>query len=285
MTEEEAKIFNMIKQLTKKYPLFYKIIKIIIIIVTLIPVVIWISYRIGSCYVIIPTDTSEGEFLSFYGTILSFVSTLGLGALALWQNIKANRINNRLSLIEQKRFKLELQPFVVVTGWSLEEKNKESINENAGIVYCNIIKMKKKDPQCAFLGLEFTNTSNTYIMMKCSGVDIYFYRDNCLEGFPIEKLQVAYDDLYDNTLYLENGQRGKMIFYLPIDEISTINKRKLRLEFTLKNRFNDMYKEIIIIKIVNIYTFQGTDKWSIDIEPRAHKIKKFNSETKKYEDD
>jgi len=279
MTEEELKILNIIKQLTREYPFFYKIFRRIIIFIVLIPVIIWISYRIGYYYVLIPTDTSEGELLSFYGTILSFISTLGLGALALWQNIKANKINNRLSLIEQKRFKLDLQPFVVVTGWNFKEKYIASIFEKPSIICYEVIRIEENDLYCAFITLEFTNTSSTYTMMDYSGGEIY-YNNNF-----IEKLEIITTNVYNTTLYLESGQKGEMGFYLPINKINEIKQKKLKLEFTLKNRFNDIYKETIEIIIPVIQKMNEGNDWYVVMCPENYKIKKFNSETNKYEDD
>ncbi|WP_346891230.1 hypothetical protein [Clostridium sp. UBA3887] len=279
MTEKELKILNTIKQLKIEYPFFYKIFKWISIFIVLTPVFIWLSYRIGHYYVLIPTDTSEGELLAFYGTILSFISILGLGALALWQNIKANNINNRLSLIEQKRFKLDLQPFVVVTGWDFKRKITAAILHNPPIICFEIIRMEKNDLFCAFVTLEFTNTSSTYIMMNYLEGRMYY------NGNFIETLKNCSCNLYDTTLYLESGKKGKMGFYLPITKINEIRQKTLKLDFTLKNRFNDIYKETIEIGIPVIHEMDNENNWHVVMYTQNYKIKKFNSETNKYEDD
>lgn len=41
------------------------------------------------------------DVLNFYGTFLSFIGTVSLGAIALWQNKKANEINMRILKLEE----------------------------------------------------------------------------------------------------------------------------------------------------------------------------------------
>lgn len=280
MTEKERKIFNAIKQLKVDYPYFYKGFKWISILIIAIPIFIWISYRIGHFYVLIPTDTSEGELLAFYGTILSFISTLGLGALALWQNIKANNINDRLSLIEEKRFKLELQPFVVVTGGNLKQELVSYIWDNPTILSFEINHIPIDEEECAFLTLEFQNTSNTYIMMNYLTGKLY------RNGKCIETLKNYNVNLDNSTLYLESGQKGTMGFILSLDKIKEIEMGKIQFEFLLKNRFNDCYKETIeIIILIAGDEDDDIDNSFVTINAQNYKIQKFNNQTNKYEDD
>ena len=63
---------------------------IVIIIVFVIPIVINFCYtKIDFC----PTDWNGGDALQFYGSILSFIGTILLGVLALWQNYTLNKQN------------------------------------------------------------------------------------------------------------------------------------------------------------------------------------------------
>ncbi len=52
----------------------------------------------------IPTDYSAGEVLSFWGSFFTFLGTFALGALALMQNNRLNKINERLLEIEEAKF-------------------------------------------------------------------------------------------------------------------------------------------------------------------------------------
>ena len=53
----------------------------------LIPVVIWVLYFIGDQgYVLINTSLAVGEALGFYGTFITFLGTMSLTALVIWQS-------------------------------------------------------------------------------------------------------------------------------------------------------------------------------------------------------
>lgn len=59
----------------------------IFVVLIFIPTAIWLIYLLGDHGVVfIHTSLGVGDLLSFYGTVLSFVGTVALSALALWQN-------------------------------------------------------------------------------------------------------------------------------------------------------------------------------------------------------
>jgi|GEM_PF-2583714 len=279
MTEKERKIFNSINQLKVDYPVFYKMFKWVSIFITSIPIFIWFSYRMGHHHVLIPTDTSEGELLAFYGTILSFISTLGLGALALWQNIKANNINNRLSLIEKKRFKLELQPFVVVTDWSLKKESVFNILDNSRTLRFQISNIDKQEANCAFLTLHFTNTSNTFTTIDYLTGSVY-YNDKFVENLSNGTINKT-----NTTLYLESGQKGEMEFYCSFEKFLGFDGKKVQLKFNLRNKFNDIYRETIDIFIPTIFEADDDKGWDVVLNTQNYKIERFNKETNQFEDD
>ena len=64
-----------------------------ILFVVIIPGVIWMAYWVGDNYfILINTSLSVGDALGFYGSILSFVSTTILGIIAVWQNIRLQKL-------------------------------------------------------------------------------------------------------------------------------------------------------------------------------------------------
>lgn len=59
----------------------------IVIVLIFVPMAIWLIYLLGDYGVVfIHTSLGVGDVLSFYGTVLTFVGTVALSALALWQN-------------------------------------------------------------------------------------------------------------------------------------------------------------------------------------------------------
>ena len=66
---------------------------VVICIIFVIPLAINYCYtKVDFC----PTDWNGGDALQFYGAILSFLGTVALGAIAVWQNKNANEISKKL---------------------------------------------------------------------------------------------------------------------------------------------------------------------------------------------
>lgn len=69
----------------------------ILSIILIIPIIVWFLYYIGDLgFIVINTSLSIDGFLGFYGAFLSFLGTITLGILALWQN-KKFKIENDIS--------------------------------------------------------------------------------------------------------------------------------------------------------------------------------------------
>ena len=68
-----------------------------ILIVLLIPIVINESYKIGKGYI---TIWGASDVLSFYGSFISFIGTVILGLVAVWQNNKAHKLNVQLQKLQ-----------------------------------------------------------------------------------------------------------------------------------------------------------------------------------------
>ena len=97
MNEKEKSILRHIDKFKYTYPTFHILIRIVAIVLLAFPVIIWIAYFIGdSGFILIRTSLGIGDALGFYGSLLAFLGTILLGALALWQNNKLNKINNDL---------------------------------------------------------------------------------------------------------------------------------------------------------------------------------------------
>ncbi|QLY78063.1 hypothetical protein [Clostridium intestinale] len=272
MTEKERILIESIKLKKKEYPSFYRGIKIFMIIIIFSPIIIWICYRLGKYNVIIPTDTSEGEYLAFWGTFLSFISTLGLGVLALWQNINANRINNRLSIIEEKRFKLDFQPFIVVKDWDIQKTN----NLLQPDIPCIQISDMYKCESYGYLTLTFKNTSNTYAVIEYVEGNVY-HNDKLLESLT--------NNCYykkDYKIHLEREQEGALRFYCSVSKMIKFNNNKLRLKFVITNKLGDRYKETIDIFIHSI-VLKNNKQWYASISSRTCGIEKYNEKMQQYE--
>lgn len=77
---------------------------IIVAVVIFVPIIINEAYKttIISDSHKYRTVWNPADTLAYYGTALSFVGTVILGALAFWQNERANEVNRRLMELEKK---------------------------------------------------------------------------------------------------------------------------------------------------------------------------------------
>lgn len=105
-----------------------------------IPFIINELYKIGG-YV---TMWSAGDVLSFYGGFLSFIGTVVLGALALYQNKKANDINEKLQKKQLLIEKTSIKPQFIINDLSTELDKVYIKNNNDNFSIC-IFNFKEKN--------------------------------------------------------------------------------------------------------------------------------------------
>ncbi len=92
-----GKNFEEILKNFKKQP--KKIIfTIVYMLLVFVPTCINLSYKIGAnVNIFIYTDITVNDMIGFYGDVLSFIGTVSLGALALWQNNHLTKQNQKYS--------------------------------------------------------------------------------------------------------------------------------------------------------------------------------------------
>lgn len=71
-------------------------ITILLFIILLIPLIINILFKFDFKIWWLESEWSAGDALSFYGGLLSFIGTIILGAISIWQTNKANNISKKL---------------------------------------------------------------------------------------------------------------------------------------------------------------------------------------------
>ena len=89
-----------------------------------IPSLIWLSYLLGrNGFIIFSTELSEDGAFSFYSTVLTFIGTLGLGAVSLWQNMQYKRQSDAYN---EKIEELTIMPEIFCS--SIEKIKRPSIS-------------------------------------------------------------------------------------------------------------------------------------------------------------
>ena len=69
---------------------------------------LWVVFLVGDYgFIVIETSLTIDGFLAFYAGVLTFLGTVSLGVVTVWQSIKANSINTALSERQMKLFEFE----------------------------------------------------------------------------------------------------------------------------------------------------------------------------------
>lgn len=84
----------------KKWYLKWWIWLIIVVVALIIPIIINELYKTGKGYV---TLWGASDVLAFYGSFLSFIGTIILGVVAMYQSWKANYLSERLLTLEEEK--------------------------------------------------------------------------------------------------------------------------------------------------------------------------------------
>lgn len=67
---------------------------VIIIVIIIVPFLINIAFKVNAINNLFKAEWNAGDVLSYYGDILSFIGTVSLGLLSLWQNKKIEEKSN-----------------------------------------------------------------------------------------------------------------------------------------------------------------------------------------------
>lgn len=89
-----------------------------------VPFIVHCLFKVESQNVFWRAEWSAGEFLAYYGSILSFVATTMLSALALWQNEVIRKESNKHTALLEEMEQNKHAPYFVITN--IEEKNRHS---------------------------------------------------------------------------------------------------------------------------------------------------------------
>ena len=206
----------------KKWIIGGGMIIVTLIAIIIIPVVINELYKVNDGYI---TVWNGDDVLSFYGAAIGAIGTIILGIVAWAQN-------KRLLKLEETKYILEIQPFIMLTGWeTLSYKFYEPSERTVQIAIGN-----PNNANCALV-LSFTNTTNSFLTAE-------FFK----LGYAYEQKSVDWDIGYIGTLnrklVLQPNETGYITFIGTFDELhETCGKKKMKFTFMLENRFGDTFVE------------------------------------------
>lgn len=210
----------------------------------------------------------KADLLTFWGSFLAFMGTVALGSLALWQNKKSNDINGRLSKIEDEKFKLDMQPFVIINDWKTQFKDAWDVVLTPKKLYFNIGSEELKTANFLCLTIFLTNTSNSYSMVSYSKANVYNGDSS------IGTWSNVSSNLQNTKLYLKPSETGEIVFYASEDTMKSWLGNMVRLELTLENRFSERYKETVDI-FINVLNKNNDNSWYTYLHIQNYTIDKF----------
>lgn len=199
------------------------------------------SYRTGTGYITLwePADT-----LSFYGSYLSFIGTVILGLLAVYQNHKANILNQQMQKLQQAQF----VSMVSVEKVMLSVRGKETpcfYNSEMKNVSKNIINVTAND---------FDSNNNYHIDVRLKNESEY----------PIVQMQVhpgvrgsiagqlyGMKNMVDQAIYIASGESEDFRFIVPA-KLSMYYEGKLAISIDFINVFDYVTPATLHISNLNI---------------------------------
>lgn len=251
----------------KKY-LKYIVVAIAIFIICLLCV--QIPYWIGNKCIIIKTDFSAGDVLSFLGAYIAAVGTVFLGNITIKQTSQANNISNRVLDLEEKRYKEEHDPVLVVDCVNLHNKSFNSIAKNISyqgrVYYVDANYLKTINDERACFEIKVVNTGRTGIY-NCAIKEI--------SSFPPElKNSCTNFDLAAAAPFnLSTGDRIDLNLFLYPNVIERFAQKKIQsisIVFECINDFNETYK--VTLTILGNITLYG-NRYEEMLIPTSHPIK------------
>lgn len=212
---------------------------LLLVLCILIPLIIHLSAPF------VPSELSADGVLAYVIEAVSAVATFTLALVAVWQTKKANNlteqanamtnqandISKRMLKIEENRNKMEIRPFVMMTGW------RGVVIEDKARVFFYPDKMYIEVDNCdkdELAGLEFTvqNVTNGYLSVIFDGAK----SKTC-------DWNVSYSSQSKMSVSILPGEVGTIVFVADPDFFKAQESDTIHFEFILENKFSNRYKE------------------------------------------
>jgi len=184
------------------------------------------SYKADKGYITLwqPADT-----LAFYGTYLSFIGTVVLGVVAVYQNKKAQDLNEQLQKLQQAQY------ISMVSAKRVMLETRSSTTPN----YLNI-----QMPDINVINL----ISDDFTTNNCYHIDVEFQNDS---EYPIVQMQVhpgehsngngqlyGMKNLVDQAIYIAKGESVCYRYIIPCEVFEKTQQYCLQLSITFINVFD-----------------------------------------------
>lgn len=207
------------------------------------------------------------------GDFITFVGTIVLGYVAYWQTNTANETSDRLLLIEETRYKLELRPFIMITDYKAYAKKESDIILNPDMTYISVAGKDEGIDDMLCIEMELTNTTDSFITARFSSA-ITENKVRWGHGLTNQK---------DDIVAIQPSGTGKVAFYAsPSFFENDFRGSRIQMKFILENRLAKRYAECFTI----IPTALSCDtigcsrdgKWFVSMFIQEYSISKFDKD-------
>lgn len=229
---------------------------VIAVIIILIPIVINEAYKLGEGYLVMWT---AADLLEFYGAVLGFLGTVVLGYVALLQN-------SRLIKLEERRYLHDMQPFVTVTNWRARTTSSVDAVISVDSLRFHIEKGTIESQSVVDIVLYFTNTSNSFTMINYNGAKVY-HNDELLGEWNISSTNTP-----NVKLVLSEQSCGEILFCCTKKYFLSLAGKRVELDLILENKLNERYK-LLVDLIVTFVSFNNEPYLSM--HPQNYRMSKF----------
>ena len=197
-----------------------------ILIVIFIPIVINESYKAGEGYV---TIWGAADALSFYGSFLSFIGTVILGLVAIWQNNKAHKLNEQLQKLEQAQFVSMVSAKLV----TIEKRSSSTPNfVNTQMPQMEVFDLKSdtfNSQQCYYIDVEIENNSKYPIVQMKIHPGARTNGNGQIYGMK---------NVVDRAIYIPSGKSACFRYIVPCEIFERFQKFGLQLSLDFINVFD-----------------------------------------------
>lgn len=208
---------------------------LILFFVTLsVPIIINEAYKQGKGYL---TLWEAKDVLSFYGSYLSFIGTIALGIVAIYQNKKAHQLNAEMQRLQQAQF----VSMISVESLKLDKRSAGEAAYSLNLKKPEIIDLTMKNFKSSrfyHIDVEFKNSSQFPIVQILVCVGSKNNANSILLG--IEKFK-------ESTIYIPENGRTLVRFIVPCEAFQTMKDYQLRLNICFINIFDYKTEGIVYL--------------------------------------
>ena len=212
----------------------------ILLITVVVPIVINELYKTGKGYI---TMWGADDVFSFYGSYLSFIGTVALGTVAIYQSNKAYKLNEQLQKLQQAEFVSMVSAKKVIidkrssSSPNFENRDRMNISDNLALSGDNV-----DSPQSYYIDVEFKNDSRYPIVEMNIHPGERFNDNGLLYGM---KRNV------EKAVYIAPGESACFRYIVPCKFFDVTKKYKLQLCIDFINVFDYITPTALYINNLN----------------------------------